>query len=977
MDIQEFIKKWKKTTLKEKSSSQENFIDLCGILGHGTPAELDPVGDFFTFERGAPKHGGGDGWADVWKKGFFGWEYKGKHKNLDDAYDQLLRYRDSLENPPLLVVSDIERIIIHTNFTGTASVVHKIELDKIGDQRNLELLNCLFFDPEKLKPGKTSISITQEAASKLAEIAQSMSMRGLEPFESAHFLNRLVFCLFAEDIGLLPEMIFSKIIEKSEGDGIRFSKMLSQLFEVMSKGGDFGLEKIRHFDGNLFDNAKVIDLTDTELKTILTVSKLDWSFVEPSIIGTLFERGLDPGKRSQLGAQYTSRQDIEIVVENLMMKPLFNEWEATKATVKSLLMCGVKDPKQQKSGKKLSASQFKKAKGESDMIVHRFLQKLGNIKVLDPACGSGNFLYVALQKLKDLEKEVLIFAADLDMGGYLPVVRPWQMFGIEINPYAYELAQTTIWIGYLQWVKFNGYGIQQDPILQPMSNNFKCMDSILDLSDPENPKEPEWPSIDFIIGNPPFLGGKLLRRELKDEYVDSLFKVWNDRVPAESDLCCYWFEKARAHIQNSKCLRVGLLATQGIRGGANREVLKRISETGNIFFAESDRPWILDGANVHISMIGFDNGKEKEIILDGKSVSKINPNLTSEADICSAKPIPPNLNIGFMGDTKVGPFEVSEKDAIDFLLQPNPNKRPNSDVLRPWINGREITKKTQSFWIVDFPPGMNEFEASQYQIPFEHILKKVKPFRASARSGDKTGVAWWIHQRPRPEMRMQIERLKRFLVTVCVAKHRIFIWQNNPSLPDHALIAFARSDSYFFGMLQSRVHEVWALASGTQLREKESGFRYTPTTCFETFPFPPDIGLKPLPENEKAMAVANAATSLCELRENWMKPLEWTKEYVLEFPATAGGIWTNYISPELKDGDIATARYVRRIPKDNECANKLKQRTLTTLYNERPEWLRQAHKRLDEAVFTAYGWSPDLTDVQLIGKLLELNLSQT
>ncbi len=1013
MEIQDFIIKWKKSTLKEKSSSQENFIDLCGILAHKTPAEMDPDGDFFTFERGASKHGGGEGWADVWKKGFFGWEYKGKHKDLNDAYDQLLRYRDSLENPPLLVVSDIERIIIRTNFTGTASVVHEINLEAIGEQRNLEILRSLFFEPEKLRPGRTSISITQEAASMLAEIAQSISNRGLDPFESAHFLNRLVFCLFAEDIGLLPEMIFSKIIEKSEGEGIRFSKMLSHLFETMAKGGEFGLETIRHFNGNLFDNARVIDLNDDELKTVMIVSKLDWSFVEPSIIGTLFERGLDPAKRSQLGAQYTSREDIEVVVENLMMMHLRKDWEEVKATVISLLARGEKNPQQEKTGKKLSPGYFKKTKGEADLILHRFLQKIGNLKVLDPACGSGNFLYVALQKLKELEKEVLIFAADHELGGYLPLVRPWQMFGIEINPYAYELAQTTVWIGYLQWVKFNGYGIQQDPVLQPMAGNFKCMDSILDHSDPENPKEPEWPSVDFIIGNPPFLGGKLLRRELKDEYVDKLFQVWNGRIPAEADLCCYWFEKARSQIEKGKCKRVGLLATQGIRGGANREVLKRIRETGNIFFAESDRPWILNGANVHISMIGFDNGNEKEIILNGKLVSNINPDLTSESDISTAKSISSNFNIGFMGDTKVGPFEISEREAIDFLMQPNPNKRPNSDVLRPWINGLEITRRPQSLWIVDFTPGINEFEASKYQIPFEHISKKVKPYRASARSGDRTGIPWWIHQRPRPEMRLQIEKLKRFLVTVRVAKHRIFVWRENPVLPDCATIAFARPDDFFFGVLQSRIHEVWALGSGTQLEDRP---RYTPTTCFETFPFPPDIGLNPFSPNAKAEAIAAAANSICELRENWLNPSEWTREEVLEFPATVGGIWTSHIEGiknseyyknairesdtdtvydatieefhmaeenvraatrrsaiSLNQGDTAMARYVRKIPKDAECAKKLEKRTLTLLYNERPGWLQAAHQKLDKTVFAAYGWPSDLADEQIIVKLLELN----
>ena len=230
-------------------------------------------------------------------------------------------------------------------------------------------------------------------------------------------------------------------------------------------------------------------------------------------------------------------------------------------------------------------------------MVRGFLHKLTLLRILDPACGSGNFLYVTLQKLKDLEKEVILFANRNGIGPFIPMVGPWQLYGIEMNRYACDLAQMTVWIGYLQWIRFNGFGEKKDPILR-RTENFQCKDAIVDLTDPADPKEPEWPKVDFIIGNPPFLGGKFLRRELGDEYVDRLLALWKDRVPAEADLCCYWFEKARGQIAAGHCKRAGLLATQGIRGGANREVLKRIKETGDIFFAVSDRAWVLDGASV-------------------------------------------------------------------------------------------------------------------------------------------------------------------------------------------------------------------------------------------------------------------------------------------------------------------------------------------------------------------------------------------
>ena len=918
MNVSEFIAKWKKAKLKERSAAQEHFIDLCRLLNHPTPAEADPTGATFCFEKGATKHGGGDGFADVWKKDFFGWEYKGKHKDLVAAYDQLLLYRDALANPPLLVLCDLDRIIVHTNFTKTVSATHEIPLDKLGEQRSLEILRAVFFDPEKLRPGKTSEAITQDAARQFAGIAEAMRKRGLNSGQVAHFLDRIVFCLFAEDIGLLPDMIFSRITDKAAGDPARFSRFVGQLFEAMSTGGEFGLESIRHFNGNLFDDASVLELTADEVRWITDAAALDWSAVDPSIFGTLFERGLDPSKRSQLGAHFTGKEDIELLVNAVVMQPLSREWDETKLVVETLLTTGKKKPGSKRT-KPLSASPQKKARGEAESLIHRFLVRLQTVKVLDPACGSGNFLYVTLQKLKDMEKAVILYSMDQGLGSFLPLVGPWQLFGIEINPYAHDLAQMTVWIGWLQWIRFNGFGSPQEPILRPMKGNFQCRDSIVDLSDPANPGEPDWPKVDFIVGNPPFLGGKLLRRNLGDEYVDKMLACWKGRVPAEADLCCYWFEKARAHVQKKRCKRAGLLATQGIRGGANREALKRVKESGNIFWAVSDKDWILEGANVHVSLIGFDDGEEETRLLDGQTVANINPNLSSAADITQARVLDENKGIPFMGDTKVGPFDIPEELAREWLDMRNPNGRPNSDVVRPWANGLEITRSPQHIWIVDFPPGMTEQEAAQYEAPFEYVREHVKPYRSKARSGDRTGVPWWIHQRPRPDMRAAIEALPRYIATPTVSKHRVFVWLEGHILPDHQLIVFARSDDYFFGVLHSRAHEVWALALGTRLETRP---RYTPTTSFETFPMPE-------PDPTHAEAIASAARELDGARRNWL-------------------------------GDRSD-----------------KKRTLTTLYNAKPTWLVNAHARLDKAVFAAYGWEAGLSNDSILDRLLELNLSRT
>jgi type II restriction/modification system DNA methylase subunit YeeA len=345
LNVAEFISKWEKVDLSERASAQENFLDLCEVFDHPKPAAFDPTGEEFTFEKGAAKHRGGDGWADVWKKGFFGWEYKRKKKDLDAAYDQLLLYKDALENPPLLVVSDMDRIIVHTNFTGTKPDTHEISLADLGDSRNLEILRAVFHAPEKLRPGKTSEAITEEAASKIAELAWTLRERGFDPREVAHFLDRIVFALFAEDIELLPRMLFTRVLDGCRREPKNFKPQVEALFSAMANGGFFGADTIRHFNGDLFEPGPVLELSQAEIETLFAAAKLDWSAVDPSIFGTLFERGMDPDKRLQLGAHYTSREDIETLVEPVVMLPLRRNWDEVKRLVVNLLTTGKEKPK--------------------------------------------------------------------------------------------------------------------------------------------------------------------------------------------------------------------------------------------------------------------------------------------------------------------------------------------------------------------------------------------------------------------------------------------------------------------------------------------------------------------------------------------------------------------------------------------------------------------------------------------------------
>jgi len=938
-----FVQKWAASRGAERPTAQEHFIDLCRLLNEKTPNEADPSGDFYAFEKGA-KTLNGDGFADVWLKGHFAWEYKGKHKDLGAAYKQVQTYREALGNPPLLVISDIERFEVHTNWTNTETWIYHfrnadIALDEPAEVSTyggpaadapkltaLEVLKALFEEPERLKPLRTTEQITQEAAKLFGRITDDLRKWKVEDMRIARFVTRVMFCMFATDVGLLPRETFSEVINVNKDDPAAFRENLSALFEVMRKGGKFLMHPVPYFNGRLFEDSDVPDEIHGEhVRLLEDLNSVNWADVEPSIFGTLFERVIDPAQRRQIGAHYTSRADIELIVEPVLMAPLRREWEQIKAAAHDL--------------SENAASRRLKPETLDHRIagaLQTFHDRLATIRVLDPACGSGNFLYVSLALLKALEKEVIAFAASHDVA-LNPRVHPRQLMGIETSEYARELASIVMWIGYLQWKLRNVIPLADEtPILQPL-DQIELRDAIVDLSDPNRPRIPDWPEADVVVGNPPFLGGKLLRRHLGDEYVDQLFAAWDEKVARESDLCCYWFEQGRRAVEAGRAQRVGLLATQAIRGGANRRVLQRIKESGDIFYAQADRKWIQDGVAVRVSMVGFDDGSEKERLLNeekddapehalgrAQRVPYINANLTCAADVTNARRLKENVGISFMGDTKVGPFDIPEGAGKAFLAKPNPHGRPNSDVVRPWVNGDDITGRPRRMWIIDFPPGTSEAQAALYEAPFEYANEHVRPVRQKNKR-KAYAQRWWIHAEPRPEMREALGGLERFIATARVAKHRIFAWIPGGTLCDSATIVFARSDDYLFGVLHSRVHEVWALLMGTQLEDRP---RYTPTSCFETFALPHTS-----PEGQAA--VGAAARELDQFRQNWLN------------------------APEDKR------------------LKKSERRTLTKLYNERAAWLANAHRKLDEAVFAAYGWPepPDkLSDSEIVSRLLRLNL---
>ena len=710
----------------------------------------------------------------------------------------------------------------------------------------------------------------------------------------------------------------------------------------MKSGGRIGFEQIAWFNGGLFNDDTALPMTQPDIEKVLKAAMLDWSEIDPSILGTLFERGLDPDKRSQLGAHYTDPDKIMRIINPVIYHPWVDEWEIAKAKIRNSL------EKAEKTDTKSVKSRHER---QAKRLLDQFLKRLREFTVLDPACGSGNFLYLALQVLKDFEHQIQIEAEGMGFPRTFPVVGPGNLKGIEINSYAAELARLSVWIGNIQWMRRNGFQMgadgSQKPILEPFKT-IECRDAILTPDDEES----KWPEADVIIGNPPFLGDKKIRRELGDNYVETLAKVYKRLVLGKPDLVCYWFAKAGRLVSEGKVQRTGLVATNSIRGGTNRKVLDRILKDSIIFDAWSDEPWVVEGAAVRVSLVCFAKKDLKaSVSLNGVKESKVNADLTGGVlDLTCAVKLESNENVAFQGDIKGGQFDISGDLARKWLCLPaNPNGRPNADVLKPWINGDDITSRSAGKWIIDFGLSMTETEAALYEAPFAYIKEHVKPRRL------KEIKFWFRHWRPRPTMWNMLRGLSRCIVTPRVSKYRLFTWCDTRICPDSAVVVIAREDDTTFGILHSRFHEIWALRLGTSLGVGNDP-RYTSTTTFGTFPFPeglaPDIASTNYVSDEKAIAIAEAARRLVELRDRWLNPpelVEWVDEPVSGYPK-------------------------RPIPRNKSAENELKKRTLTDLYNSFPQWLINAHADIDAAVADAYGWPSSISDDEVLSELLKLNL---
>ena len=946
LSIDEFVAKWRDSGLSESQGAQSHFHDLCAVLGVATPSEPES----YTFERAVHDSGGTYvGAADVWKKGCFGWEYKSPGKSLSAAYDQLRGYQEGLDYPPILIVSDMRTFEIHTTFESAPSRTIRFTLKQLGQNpaHYRKILRDVF-EPSgsgrdhPLHPDRDQRYITETAAAKVGEVAQALRELDHDPNEVARFLNRLIFCFFAESIGLFldddrnthePVTLTLKFLRRHPA---RSRAQLGAIFDAMSKREitDFGPYPTPWFNGGLFDESastETFSLTADLVHTLLETADLDWSQIDPAILGTLFERGLDPNRRSELGAHYTDPDNIMRVVEPVILRPLRHEFDELRSELEPERRVG--EPPGPGYGSNGALELGEPSPDSPAARIRALHDRLAGVRVLDPACGSGNFLYVAMRELQRLEQELISWAnRAFGINSLRRRVGPANMLGIDIDQFAVDLTRMSLWIGDIQWTLQQGLQRLPEPILGQMEQ-IECRDAILDEDEEGKPVAAAWPEAEFIVGNPPFLGMKKIREELGAAYAERLRDVYGGDLGARPDLCAYWHELARRRVEGRSTGKAGLLATNSIRHSYSRRVLERILATGGVFFAFSDEPWVNDGAAVRIAIVGQDDGSTDDRYLDGDSVSHINPDLSTGATVSDARQLSENANTAFTGDQRNGDFDISSESAARMLSAPlNVNGRPNQDVIFPFVIARDLAARPRRRYIVDFGLDLPEVDAAKYELPFEHIRAHVRPGRIT-NEDSRLRDRWWLHQLWRPRMRAAIEGLDRFLATPLTSKFRFYVWLTPNVVPDATIVAIAREDDYTFGVLHSRIHERWALARASRLGVGNDP-RYVHTQCFNTFPFPweldtPDDALSE-DQAEQRDVIAGAAASLNAQREAWLNPSD------------AG-------------------------------AHELRLRTMTNLYNERPTWLDIAHKEIDEAVCAAYGWSADLADDDVLADLLALN----
>jgi hypothetical protein len=904
--------------------------------------------------------------------------------------------------PPFLIVVDVGHSIeLFADFSLTGKAYlpfpgprnFRILLEQLELAEVRERLRAVWLDPHALDPTRERARVTREVAGKLAILARVLE-QDYTAKEVAEFLTRCIFTSFAEDVGLLPERAWLDLLESLRNDEKNFPPVVESLWKTMNVGGYSPVlrSQVLQFNGGLFESTRALPLNGDQIYLLIEAANSRWRDVEPAIFGTLLERALDPDERHALGAHYTPRAYVERLVLPTVVEPLRDDWRNTQAAITSLLAAGNRE------GAIAAARDF-----------HR---QLCGVRVLDPACGSGNFLYVALEHMKRLEGEVLETLHSLGESQEVLehtglTVDPHQLLGIEVNPRAAVIADLVLWIGFLQW-HFKTRGDAQPPI--PVIRNFhnvKEADALITwtkrepaiaedgtpvtvwdrITLKEHPttgakvpdetaripvyvysgvKRSKWPDADFVVGNPPFIGGKDIRAWHGDGYALAIRSAYDD-VPESADFVMYWWQRAAELARAGRLRRFGFVTTNSITQVFDRRVvaqnLNAAKDPLSIVFAIPDHPWLKaltdeeDAATRHaavrIAMTVGERGehrghlyrvtREGDASSEGTAVEliersgRIFADLRIGVDVSSAQPLRANEDLSCRGVVLHGAgFIISPEIAASL----GPCRIEGLDEhIRPYMNGRDLTGKSRNVMVIDlFGLGISEVR-SRFPEVYQWVLDRVKVERDQNRE-DFIRENWWIFGRPRPELRKPLTGLPRYISTVETAKHRIFVFLDARILPDNKLINFALDDAFFLGVLSSRIHVCWALASGGHL-----GFGndpvYVKTRCFDTFPFP-DCGDE---QKETIRAIAERLDAHRKRRQELCPELTLTEMYNVLEKLRAGEELTHEDRAIYDSGLIGV--------------------------------LRELHDELDAAVFAAYGWSSELGDEDILASVVALNAQRS
>ncbi len=993
--LQAFVDKWSASGASESSNSQYFLLELCDVLGVPRPdgAKGDANADDYVFEKDAPvTHEGGATSVkkiDLYRAGHFILEAKqgsergskklgtakrdtpGWNQAMNDAYGQALGYARSFDEPePFIVVCDIGYCFeLYSDFGADwqyrsfpNAQQRRIYLKDLPKKPLLvERLRKVFTDPQALDPAKNAAKVTREVAGHLAELAKRLEKAGHNQVSVAKFLMRCLFTMFAEDVGLLPDNLFTNYLRdfwvKSPAS---FPGGIQALWQAMNTGGNLPTAKVLRFNGGLFDAVEALPLDEGDIKLLLNAAECDWSDVEPAIFGTLLERALDANERHRLGAHYTPRAYVERLVRPTIEEPLREEWDQVRIEVRGLVT-GAEIAKTQKA----STTKLNKA----EKILKAFHNRLLALRILDPACGTGNFLYVAMDTLKRLESEVLaelaaIQGGDQDLLHFEGArISPEQFLGIEIKPWAKEIAELVLWIGYLQW-HFKQYGKTvsvPEPVLRDYKN-IECRDAVVverakgprTLEDEvagrfNDPAAPAWPQADFIVGNPPFVGNKVMREALGDDYVVALRRAHPD-VPDTSDLVMYWWHLSAVALKQRRLQQFGLISTKAISQVFNAKVVSRhLEENVSLVFVVPNHPWVDEtgGAAVRVAMtvarLGDCGGTLCEVETEDRAgelakhvgfrtrFGQIHPSLTVGADVRKAKSLLANEGLCQQGVKLVQPrgsdgFVVQEGALADF--------GGHGGVIKPYLSNKELMQKPKRRFVIDFH-GFAENEAREaHPVAFERVLIQVKPFRDENRDAQRRRN-WWLFGRSNEKMRESINGLARYIITPEVAKHRVFVFAEPSLIPDASLYAVASDDAFVLGVLSSRLHVAWAIRAGGRMGVGDHP-RYQNGPCFLPFPMPL--------VSEHAEPIRELALSIDTHR----------KVRLEECPSlTLTGMYN--VLESLRRDERLTAK-----------EEVIRERGLISS-------LRHLHEQLDMAVFAAYGWPDDLTDEEVFERLVALN----